>query len=173
MTTGLRLETIWNVDTRQGHSLRIMHRDVPVEDVADACTKQTLIGRIVLHPDGSLVHHSPDGRMIRVDADDVVVERFTRPFETRGESFVPDRSGHEGRARIEATMTDPRYQAGDADYMTVGMSLAELAAMPGSTGSLQSIAFDVRRIVDGRTAENDTAETSGLTTADPHPTTTT
>lgn len=140
----MHLETIWHVDTLQQHSLRILHRDIPVESHAEADDKQSLIGRIVLYGDGRLVHYSPTGRGAAIDPNDVVIEQYTRPFEKRGEPFIPDMSTGEGRARMTAVMTDPRYLATDADYAVVDMSLADLADIPGATGSLGSVAYDMR-----------------------------
>jgi len=140
----MHLETIWSVDTRQEHSLRILHRNVPVRDVADARHKQDMIGRIILLADGTLIHQAPDGRTEEIDAGDVVIEEFTRPFEERGEAFIPDMSTESGRARMAATRSDPRYRATDADYAVIDIALSDLAAIPGAAGSLASVAFDIR-----------------------------
>jgi hypothetical protein len=141
---GMHLETIWSVDTHQGHSLRILHRDMPVHDIEEARAKERMVGRIELHPDGLLVHRLPNGRTEAIDEGDVVIEEYTRPFEMRGEPFVPDMSTPEGRARMEAVMTDPRYHATDADYAVVDIGLKELATIPGAVGRLDSVAYDAR-----------------------------
>lgn len=140
----MHLETIWHVDTRQQHSLRIVHRDVPVENGADAYEKMSLIGKIVLHADGILLHHAPNQITTAIDPKDVIIEVYTRPFEDRGQAFIPDMSTAKGRARIEATMTDPHYHATNADYAVVDMTLADLAAIPGASGYLDSVAYDTR-----------------------------
>lgn len=140
----MHLETIWSVTTRQGHSLRVLHRDIPVEDVADARSKEPLVGRMVLQGDGTLLRHAPDGRMHEIDGQDVVIEEFTRPFAMRGEPFVPDMSTNEGRARMEVAIADPRYHATDADYAVVDIGLVDLAGIPGPPGHLGSVSFDVR-----------------------------
>lgn len=143
-TNDMHLETIWHVDTRQQHSLRIIHGDVPVENGADAYEKMSLIGKIVLHADGILLHHAPNKITTEIDPKDVIIEVYTRPFEDRGEAFIPDMSTAEGRARMEAAMTDPRYHATNADYAVVDMTLADLAAIPGASGHLESVAYNSR-----------------------------
>jgi hypothetical protein len=140
----MHLETIWNVATRQGHSLRVLHRDIPVDGVADARGKEPLVGRMLLHVDGRLLRHAPDGGVHEIDGRDVVIEEFTRPLEMRGEPFIPDMSTREGRARMEAAIADPRYHATDADYAVVEIGLVELAGIPGATGHLGSVSFDIR-----------------------------
>jgi len=140
----MHLETIWNVTTRQGHSLRVLHRDIAVTDVADARAKEPTVGQILLCEDGTLLRHSPDGHVHEIDGRDVVIEEFTRPFAMRGEPFVPDMSTREGRERMEAAIADPRYHVTDDDYAVVDIGLADLAGIPGAAGHLGSVSFDIR-----------------------------
>jgi len=140
----MHLETIWHVDTCQQHSLRILHREVPVESDADAYEKMSLIGKIVLQADGILLHHAPNQITTEIAPKDVIIEIYTRPFEHRGEAFIPDMSTAEGCARMKAAMNDPRYHATNADYAIVDMTLADLATIPGASGYLGSVAYDIR-----------------------------
>lgn len=140
----MHLETIWSIGTRQGHSLRVLHRDIQVADVADARRKELLVGRMLLHGDGRLLRQAPDGRVHEIDGRDVVIEEFTRPFAMRGEPFIPDMSTREGRARMEAAIADPRYHATDDDYAVVDIRLVDLAGIPGAPGHLGSVSFDIR-----------------------------
>lgn len=140
----MHLETIWSLCTSQGHSLRIMHRDMPVADAEDAARQLSMVGDMILLPGGALLHRKTKDDLSIVNPADVIIEVYTRPMEMRGEPFIPDMTTPEGRARIKAMLTDPRYHAREDEFAVENISLAELAMIPGATGALESTAYDMR-----------------------------
>lgn len=143
--TILHLATIWNTDTVQGHSLTVVHRDIPLADEDECRRKEPFVGRMSLASDGTLMRHHPDGTTSIVDPADVTIHVYTRPFEQRGTPFIPDMTSETGRARMRAAMCDPRYKSVEGEHVFVDISLEELAGIPGATGMLASIAIDVTK----------------------------
>ncbi len=145
--TDLRLATIWNVDTIQGHSLTIVHPDIPLDHEDDCHAAMERVGRMILSEDGTLTHVDPEGTTCVVDPDRVTIHVYTRPFDLRGTPFVPDMTTEVGRVRVRAVMEDPRYRSTEDEHVVVDISLEDLATIPGATGGLASIAVDTRRMV--------------------------
>jgi hypothetical protein len=138
------LTTIWAVDTAQGHEIELIHSDLPVASDDEAAAAEQKIAGIVLQPDGALVCSFASGATALIDPDMVTISQYTRPMEQRGKPFIPNTATEEGCATIAATFVDPAYIARPEEFKVVKMSLAELAAIPGATGTLSSLAYGMR-----------------------------
>jgi hypothetical protein len=143
--TKTALTTSWSVNTDQHHEIEVVHRDILLLSDAEAAQIESRISAMTLSRDGGLTA-VVGGRQIAVAENDVNISVYTRPRNQRGTPFIPDTSTPKGRDRIMATVTDPAYVATAEDYQVVQMTLAELAALPGAAGSLDSLAYGTRTL---------------------------